>query len=217
MKHRVIVIIAVMLSLLLISSLTYAKVEYLPKLKDTKTKGTWIDKYGKNGAILFAPKDLADLKDIANYDVGGSLKWDWANPTADTRGLQYPNDPNKRAGSCTYDNPVRVITVETKLTAYQVGIYFCDWDSSVRSEDVVGYSGKDKPPANADVTISNPEFHDGIWHFWNVTEKDVFKLQVTFKSGANWVIGGLFVDAVKVAVEPIGKLATTWASVKDTN
>lgn len=217
MKHRIIVILTAILSILLISSLTYAKVEYLPKLKDTKTKGTWIDKYGKNGAILFAPVDLKDLKDIANYDVGGSQKWNWANPTQDIRGLQYPDDPKQRAGSCVYDNPVRVITVETKLTAYQVAIYFCDWDSSVRVEDVVAYQGNEKPPDKPDVTINNPEFNAGVYHFWNVTSKDSFKLQITHKGGANWVIGGLFIDALKVPVEPGGKLATTWGAVRNSD
>jgi len=211
--HKLMAVIT--LILIITSSATYAKVEYLPKLKDTTTKGNWIGKYGKNGAIIFAPTDLKDLKDIINYDVGGSQKWNWANPTQDVRGLQYPDDPKQRAGSCVFDNPTRVITVETRLTNYQVAIYFCDWDSSVRVEDVVAFQGNEKPPEKPDVTINNPEFNAGVYHFWAVTGKEPFKIQITHKGGANWVISGLFVDAVKAPVESYQKLAATWGTIKN--
>ena len=187
-----------------------ADVEYIGV--DEDTKGDWPEVYGKNGAILFAPVDLVDLKDIDNYDDGGNQRWDWANPTADKRGLIYPDGTGNRAGSCIFNNPVGVITIETELKNYQVAAYCCDWDSSVRVEDLVGFQGDD-PPKDPDVTVTNPEFNAGMYHIWNVTGDEPFKLQITHKGGANWVVSGIFVDAM-AAVEAGGKLTTTWGRIK---
>lgn len=74
-----------------------ADVEFIGE--DTETKGNWIDKYGANGAILYAPTDITDLKDIEEYE-DSDQRWDWANPTDDERGLQYPDSSDKRADSC---------------------------------------------------------------------------------------------------------------------
>ena len=188
-----------------------AEVEYIGT--DEATQGDWIGKYGANGAILFAPKDLVDLKDI-KYDDGGNQRWDWANPTPDDRGLLYPDDPKKRAGSCIFNNPVGLITIETKLTNYQVAVYAVDWDSSVRVEDVVGFQGN-KAPNDPDVTVKNPDFHEGVYYLWLVDGNDPFKLQITHKGGANWVISGIFVDDMKGAsVDLKAKLATIWGQIK---
>jgi len=191
---------------------SYAAVEYVGE--DTETLGNWPDKYGKNGAVIFKPGgDSEDLKDIVEI-VDNGLRWDWANPTPDERGLFFPDDLKKRTGSCMYNNPVGLVTLTTELKSYQVAISAIDWDSSVRVEDLVGYQG-DKAPADPDVTVENPEFHEGVYYIWNVTGNEPFNLQITFKGGANWVISGLFVDATGQAVNANGKLATTWASIKE--
>lgn len=192
-------------------SMTYADVKYVGE--DTKTKGNWTDKYGKNGAVIFKPNgDSKNLKDIVEVTDNGQ-RWDWANPTQDERGLFFPDDLKKRTGSCMYNNAVGVVTVETKLKNYQVAISAIDWDSTVRVEDLVGYQGA-KAPADPDVTVQNPEFHEGVYYIWNVTGTDPFNLQITHKGGANWVISGLFLDAIGASVDTNGKLATTWGLLK---
>jgi len=193
------------------ASFTHADVKYVGE--DKKTLGDWPGKYGKNGAIVFQPaEDIKDLKDITKYEAKDQ-RWNWANPTPDKRGAIYPTDLKTRAGSCIFNNPVGTIVVETKLKNYQVAIYAVDWDSTARSEDLIGYQG-DKPPKDPDVTLTNPAFNAGIYEIWNVTGTDPFKLQVTQKAGANWVFTALFIDALGAPVEANGKLATTWGDLK---
>lgn len=193
------------------ASLTHAAVKYVGE--DKKTLGDWTGKYGKNGAMVFAPKDITDMKDITKFDDKSNLRWDWANPTQDKRGAIYPTDLKSRAGSCMYNNPNTILTLETKLKNYQVAVYAVDWDSSARSEELTGFQG-DKAPADPDVLVKNPDFNAGIYEIWTVTGTDPFKLQIVFKSGANWVITGIFIDAIGAAVEANGKLATTWGDIK---
>jgi len=211
MKHQLLLLFIIPILVISYNCLLDAEVEYIGT--DEATQGDWIGKYGENGAILFAPKDLVDLKDI-EIDDGGNQRWDWANPTPDKRGLLYPNDPKKRAGSCIFNNPVGLITIETKLTNYQVAVYAVDWDSSVRVEELVGFQGN-KAPDEPDVTVENPDFHEGVYYLWVVNGKDPFKLQITHKGGANWVISGIFVDDMKgAAAQPKSKLATMWGTLK---
>ena len=99
------------------------------------------------------------------------------------------------------------------MKSYQVAISAIDWDSSVRVEDLVGYQGE-KAPKDPDVTVQNPDFHNGVYYIWHVTGNDPFKLQITHKGGANWVISGLFVDAINASVNVNGKLTMTWGSIK---
>jgi hypothetical protein len=185
--------------------------------KDTATKGDWTKKYGKNGAIVFGAKDQSDMKDIASFDDVKNNRFDWANPTADVRGLTFVGDTSKRTGACMYNNPDTVLTLTSKITNYQVALYCCDWDSTARSEDIAGFQGA-TAPAKADVTVVNPEFNAGVYYLWSVTGSDPFKLQIKFKAGANWVISGIFIDAISgTAVQPNSKLATTWGSIRESN
>jgi len=188
-----------------------ADVEYIGE--DEETLGDWPGVYGENGAIVFGLQDHVDLKDIESYDIGGNQRWDWANPTQDERGLIYPEDDDQRAGACVFNNPVGVLTIETDLKDYQVAVYCCDWDSAVRIEDLVGFQGDD-PPADPDITVNNPVFNAGVYHIWEVTGEEDFKLQISHMGGANWVIGGMFIDNLDTAVEAGGKLTSTWGRIK---
>ena len=105
------------------------------------------------------------------------------------------------------------MTIETKLKSYQVAVYVVDWESTVRVEDLFGYQGN-KAPADPDVTVENPEFNAGMYHIWNVTGDEPFNLQIIHKGGANWVVSGIFIDAIETAVEARGKLTTTWGQLK---
>jgi len=210
---RLRILMMAILAVFVISSISaiYADVKYVGE--DKKTLGNWPDKYGKNGAVIFKPGgDSKDLKDIIKVTDNGQ-RWDWANPTQDERGLFFPDDLKKRTGSCMFNNPVGLVELETKLKSYQVAISAIDWDSSVRVEDLVGYQGE-KAPKDPDVTVQNPDFHNGVYYIWHVTGNDPFKLQITHKGGANWVISGLFVDAIGASVNANGKLTITWGSIK---
>ena len=95
-----------------------------------------------------------------------------------------------------------------------MAVYAIDWDSSVRVEDLVGFQGN-KAPNDADVTVKNPDFHEGVYYLWTVNGNEPFKLQITHKGGANWVISGIFVDDMKgAAISPKAKLTTTWSEIK---
>lgn len=185
--------------------------------KDTTTKGDWTTKYGKNGVILFAIKDQTDMKDITKFDDGKNQRWDWANPTDDPRGLITIADPKKRMGTCMFNNPTGIISVETRLDSYQATLFVIDWDSTARIEELTGFQGEkasDKP----DAVVQNPEFNAGVYYKWLVTGKDPFKIQIVHKGGANWVISGLFIDKVEgSAVESSMKLASTWGRIRAGN
>ncbi len=185
--------------------------------KDTTTKGDWTTKYGKNGAILFAIKDQTDMKDITKFDDGKNQRWDWANPTDDPRGLITIADPKKRMGTCMFNNPTGIISVETRLDNYQAALYVIDWDSTARIEELTGFQGE-KAPDKPDAVVQNPEFNAGVYYKWLVTGKDPFKIQIVHKGGANWVISGLFIDKVEGStVESSMKLASTWGRIKAAN
>lgn len=185
--------------------------------KDTTTKGDWTTKYGKNGAILFAVKDQTDMKDITKFDDGKNQRWDWANPTDDPRGLITIADPKKRMGTCMFNNPTGIISVETKLDNYQATLFVIDWDSTSRVEELTGFQGA-KAPDKPDAVVQNPEFNAGVYYKWLVTGKDPFKIQIVHKGGANWVISGLFIDKVEgSAVKSSMKLASNWGRIKAGN
>jgi len=212
MKHfRNLILITVVFAFVF-ASFVYADVKYIGE--DKKTLGDWPGKYGKNGAMVFQPaEDIKDLKDITKFDDKSNQRWNWANPTADKRGAIYPTDMKSRAGSCMFNNPNTVITLETKLKGYQIAVYAVDWDSTARSESFTGYQGA-KAPADPDVTIKNPEFNAGMYEIWTVTGTDPFNLKIDFVSGANWVITGIFIDATGASVDANDKLATTWGDIK---
>jgi len=213
MKKGIFVLITVMFVLASCIG-AHAEVKFLGK--DTTTKGDWPGKYGANGVILFAMKDQTDMKDITKFDDAKNTRWDWANPTDDKRGLVMLTDKTKRIGSCMYNNPNSVITLTTGLTSYQVALCVLDWDSTARSEELVGFQGA-AAPAKADATVTNPEFNAGVYYKWAVTGSDPFKIQVTFKAGANWVMSGIFLDKITgTAVQSGGKLATTWGDIRTT-
>lgn len=210
MNRRFLLLVAAAALVVSAYSMASAAVEYLGA--DTDTKGDWVDKYGNNGVILFAAEDMEVLKDITAFDDGGNNRWDWENPTADVRGVLYTDGSGQRSGSCVYNNPDGLFTIETDLEAYQVAAYVVDWDSSVRIQTMTGFQGD--APADADVTVENPVFNAGVYHMWYVTD-GAFSLRITHEGGANWVMGGLFVDAVDSSpVEADGKLTTTWGQLK---
>ena len=213
MKKRFLLFSVTMLFVL--SSLcVYADVQFMGK--DTDTGGDWVGVYGANGAILFGIADEADMKNIVSLEDNGQ-RYDWANPTDDERGLISINDPNVRIANCMYNNPVGLLTLETSLDSYQVALFAFDWDSEVRIEEMVGYQGDTAPDA-PDVTVENPEFHQGVYYKWAVTGSDPFNIQITFIGGANWVASGLFVDEVlSSAVQASGKLASTWGGIRAEN
>ena len=210
MKHLVCL---VTIAMFLCIGAAYSAVTYMGT--DTATQGDWIGKYGNDGAILFAVDDMSELAKITLFDDAGNNRWDWANPTDDTRGLLYPDGSGSRTGSCMYNNPTSAISVETSLDSYQVAVHMMDWDSEVRVQDVVGFQG-DTAPETPDATVEGPDFHNGVYHLWQVTGSDPFKLQIVHQGGANWVLSGFFVDAIGgTAVAPEGKLASRWAALKE--
>lgn len=211
MKHWSLFLLFVAVMIVSTYSLASAAVNYVGA--DTDTQGDWVGTYGNNGVIIFAMEDMEDLKDITSFDDGGNQRWDWENPTEDVRGALYPDGSGQRTGSCIYNNPEGILTVETSLSEYQVAVLALDWDSDVRIIGLTGYQGD--APADPDVIVENPDFNAGIYQIWHVTGSAPFTLRITHEDGANWVLTGLFVDDMNsAAVEPGDKLTTTWGQLK---
>jgi hypothetical protein len=214
----------VIAALLVLGGTVRADVKYLGT--DRKTLGGWKGVYGTAGAIIFDAGGVNGVNNpgkkndqmlpglIKGYDDGGSNRWNWATDAAnDDRGLLYVNDKDakRRIGACAWNTGSATMVFTMNSKEYDVSVYCCDWDSVVRIEDIVGYQGD--LPAKADVTVQNPEFNKGEWHRWHVTGSDPFKLTVTHKGGANWVIGGVMFDA-NLSVDPNHRLTTTWGALK---
>ena len=210
MKHQWFLLFITIVLVIFAYSFANADVTYIGE--DTETKGDWVGTYGENGVILFAVSDLVDLKDITAFDDGGNNRWDWANPTDDVRGVLYIDGSGNRTGSCIYNNPDGLLTIETILSAYQVTAYMVDWDSTERVQTLTGFQGD--APDEPDVTVDNPVFNAGVYHIWNVNSS-TFNIKITHEGGANWVMSGLFVDAIDTtSVKSGGKLTTTWGQLK---
>jgi hypothetical protein len=114
MKHWSLFLLLVAVMVVSAYSLASAAVDYVGA--DTDTQGDWIGTYGNNGVIIFGLEDKEDLKDITSFDDGGNNRWDWAPVTEDVRGALYPDGSGQRTGSCIFNNPDGILTVETSLS-----------------------------------------------------------------------------------------------------
>ena len=223
MKIKLTACLVLILAFMVGVLVAHGEVKYVSK--DAKTLGNWKGKYGSSGGVIFDAGGV-DAQNVAGkkgdqvikgvlkeYDDQSVMRWNWASHTNEERGLQYVSDAKDRIGACIFGSGTVTITLTVDSKDYTVAAYFTDWDSSVRVQDISGYQGN-KPPTKSDATLQGPEFHNGVWHLWTVTDSEPFKLQVTHKGGANWVISAFLID-VKAAVQQKNKFVATWGSIKN--
>ena len=159
--------------------------------QDTTTQGSWIGTYAAQGYdIVSGPTSLP-----ANDTVtpSGQSTYTWTTTSTDPRALQVPGSTN-RVAAVWYS--ATSFTVNVKLAdgqTHDLELYFLDWDSKGRSEQVqLSDAGTGKVLASE--TISS--FTDGVYLDWKVSGN--LLITITRQAGANAVLNGVFLDATPV-------------------
>jgi len=131
----------------------------------------------------------ASLPSYATVAPSGAGSWTWASGTTDTRALQAAGG-GSRIAACWYSPTA--FTVEVKLTdgaQHGLGLYFLDWDSGARSEQV---QVSDAATGAVLSTQSISSFYNGAYLDYKVSGD--IKITITNQAGVNAVLSGLFLD-----------------------
>ena len=156
--------------------------------QDTTTQGSWIGTYGAQGYdIVSGPSSLP-----ANDTVtpSGQSTYTWTTTSTDPRALQVPGSSN-RVAAVWYS--ATSFTVDVNLgdgQMHDLELYFDDWDSRGRSEQVQISNASTGTVLNTQ-TISS--FTNGIYLDWQVSGN--LLITITREAGVNAVLNGLFIDS----------------------
>ncbi len=155
--------------------------------RDDATQGTWVGTYGAAGYDLIGGP--SSLPSYAAVTPSGQQSYTWAASTTDPRALQIPGSAD-RIAACWFS--VSSFKVDVDLTdgqAHNLGLYFLDWDSADRAEQV---QISDAETGRILSTRSIASFHDGAYLDYRVGGHIIITIERT--GGANAVLSGLFLD-----------------------
>ena len=155
---------------------------------DTATQGNWIGTYGSQGYDVIG--NAASLPSYAAVTPAGQKSYTWAASSTDPRALQDANG-SARIAACWYS--ASSFTVDVNLTdgqTHNLELYFLDWDTTSRSEQVQFSNAATGAVLNTETVKS---FHSGVYFDWAVSGN--VDIKFTRLAGANAVLGGLFFDA----------------------
>jgi hypothetical protein len=172
-------------------------------------EGNWVGTYGSSGYILggwntdqtYPPdansSDLSYLPSGITYGASfapGTVatRYQWANPTTDTRALESPDDSYREA-TCWYDNSSFTLTLTLSFSSTFSGnleLYAVDWDSKGRNETITVTDSYGSYP----VTIG--PFVNGAWVLLpiNVKAGGSVTINVAHNAGDNAVLSGVFLN-----------------------
>jgi hypothetical protein len=154
---------------------------------DTTTQGAWEGVYGSQGfAIANGPK-----KWPVNARVRWSARdsWLWAASTTSVRALEVPGT-SARMASTWYSFDSFSVEVDARDdNTHRVALYFVDWDSNTRAQDIRVSDARTKKVLDARRIA---KFHEGQYMAWNVAGDVV--ITITRVAGGNAVMSGFFLD-----------------------
>src|SRR5262249_15753181 len=145
--------------------------------------------------------DTRSYPSYATVTPSGQLNYTWAASTTDTRALQNPGGTGRIAATWYAPTSFSVNVNINDGQAHDLPLYFVDWDSPSRSEQV---QISDAASGTVLDTETVSSFHSGVYLDWMVSGDVVVK--ITRLTGANAVLSGLFFDA------PAGTLPTSSAT-----
>ena len=119
------------------------------------------------------------------------MTYTWTTTSSDPRALQVPGSSN-RVAAVWYS--ATSFTIDVNLTdgqAHDLELYFLDWDSTGRSEQMQISNAATGTVLDTE-TISS--FSGGIYLDWKVSGNLV--ITITRQAGTNAVLNGLFLDGV---------------------
>ena len=160
--------------------------------QDATTQGTWIGTYGNVGYDVI--NSSASLPSYATVTPSGQSSDTWTSSTTDVRALQTAGG-SSRIAACWY-SPTS-FTVDVNLTdgqAHGLELYFLDWDSTARAEQVQLSNAATGTVLSTQAVAS---FHSGIYLDYNVSGNIL--ITITRTGGANAVLSGLFIDPASTA------------------
>ncbi len=174
-------------------------------------EGNWVGTYGSSGYILGAwnttsyvqyppdsnSSDLSSLPSGVTYSVSYpaipdtvATRYQWANPTSDTRALESP-DTLTREATCWYDNSSFTLTLSfSSAFSGNLELYAVDWDSKNRNETITVNDGS----GPRSFTIG--PFVNGAWVVLpiNVSSGGSVTINVAQNTGDNAVLSGVFLN-----------------------
>ncbi len=172
--------------------------------QDTTTKGSWIGTYGAQGYDLVGGP--SSLPSYATLTPTGQATYTWTTTSTDTRGLQVPGSSNRLAAAWYSGTSFSAALNLTDGNAHNVELYFVDWDSKGRSEQVqiTTTSGTMLD------TESISSFGGGEYLDWTITGNVVIKI-INNTGSPNALLNGLFIDATATATAKFLEQDTTTA------
>jgi hypothetical protein len=154
---------------------------------DSATQGNWIGGYGNQGYDVI--DNAASLPSYATVTPAGEQNCIWTASTTDPRALQNSSGSGSIA-ACWY--AASSFTVNVNLTdgkTHDLELYFLDWDTTARSEQVQISNAATGAVLN---TQSISSFNSGVYLDYEVSGN--LNITLTRTAGYNAVLSGLFLD-----------------------
>ena len=165
---------------------------------NSSTEGNWIGTYGSQGYDVFG--NAESLPSYATITTTGTpIGSAWATTTTDPRALEDAVGTS-RIASGVFAHGTFTVTVDlTDGQTHDLELYFLDWDSINRTEDVTISSVASGAVLDSEVVS---QFHSGVYLEWAVSG-DIL-ITFTQVGGANAVLSGVFLDPGPVATSTAG-------------
>ena len=159
--------------------------------QDTTTEGNWIGTYGTQGYDVIGNAASLPRNDIVS--PSGQSSQTWPLTPSDQRALEDASGIG-RAAAYWYSNTSFTVNVDLgDGQMHNLELYFVDWDSTSRSEQVQITAASSGAVLDTE-TVSS--FHSGVYLDWQVSGDVV--ITITDLAGANAVLSGLFLNPATV-------------------
>ena len=163
---------------------------------DTTTQGSWVGKYGADGYNVI--DDWTSYPSYVTVTPSGYSNYVWAPSTTDVRALQTGSGQTNRIAATWFTQTTESFQLNfNDGHAHQVAAYFLDWDSGGRVQTVQILD------ANTNAVLdsrSASNFLNGEYMVWTLSGNVILKL--TYTSGYNAVVSGLFFDPPTISATP---------------
>jgi len=156
--------------------------------------GNWVGKYGADGYALAAWNGTSGTSDLvsmpkAALTIEQGNRYVWGNPTTDPRGLQSPDQSQRRAATWFHDSQLRI---RLDFPAAYTGIlhlYVVDWDTTTRRQNLTVTDGT--TTTNTSMTSS---YNAGTWLHYpiSVGAAGIVRITANYVAGYNPNIDGIF-------------------------
>jgi hypothetical protein len=155
--------------------------------QDTTTHGNWIGTYGSQGYDLI--NGSSSLPSYATVTPAGQLSYTWSTTTTDPRALQDAGGSGRLA-ECWYSPTSFTVNVSfTDGQTHDLELYFVDWDSTTRAQQVQISNASTGTVLDTDNVTS---FNSGEYLNWAVSGN--LLITITNTGSPNAVLSGLFLD-----------------------